>query len=118
MKVKKWHLYVVGAVIVLVVFFLAGKQLAAILGGGLAFLGIGKGAIDKKRKKIVDEAEDEEKVMDKVKEDIKKRKEKEKELKENDIKNVETAEKLEKKDKELDEKAQNLRDRLSEHTKE
>ena len=118
MKVKKWHLYVVGAIIVLVVFFLAGKQLAAVLGGGLAFLGIGKGAIDKKREKIVDEAEDEEKIMDKVKDDIENRKEKEKELKKNDTQNVETAKKLEEKDQELDEKADDLRDRLSKHEKE
>lgn len=115
---KKWHLYVVGAIIVLVVFFLAGKQLAGIIGGGLAFLGIGKGAIDKKRKKVVEDAEKEEEVIDDVKEEIKKNKEKAKELDKNDKENVETAKNLEKKDKKLDEKTDDLRDRLNEHTKE
>lgn len=109
---KKYIFYAIAIVVVLFILYLAGKQAAGIVGGILAVFGFGKGAINKKRKKVVEEANKEEKII----EDIEKRQENRDEiaekLKETDGDTVKEAHKLIEKDKKIEVDIADLRNRL------
>lgn len=111
MKLKKWHLYAIGIVIVLVVLFIFGWKAASILG----LLGAA-GGYKTASKQVQKQADQEKEVVNKVEKDIDKRKEKDQELQQEAENRKEKAEELNNNQKDRQERSESLEDRLNKHT--
>jgi TolA-binding protein len=111
MKLKKWHLYAIGIVIVLVVLFIFGWKAATILGIGAA-----AGGYKTASKQVQKQADQEKEVVNEVEKDIDKRKEKDQELQQEAENRKEKAEELNNNQKDRQERSESLEDRLNKHT--
>jgi Skp family chaperone for outer membrane proteins len=113
MKLKKWHLYAIGIVIVLITLFIFGWKAATILGIGAA-----AGGYKTASKQVQKQADQEKEVVNEAEKDIDKRKEKDQELQKEAENRKEKANQLNENQKDRQERAKDLDSRLNEHKKE
>ena len=110
MKLKRWHLYAIGIVIVLTVLFIFGWKAASILGAvGAA------GGYKTASKQVQKQADQEKEVVNEVENNIDDRKEKDQELQQKAENRKEKAEELNNNQKDRQKRAESLEDRLSKH---
>lgn len=113
MKFKKWHLYAIGIVIVLVVLFIFGWKAATLLGAfGAA------GGYKRASKQVQKQADQEKEVVNEVEKDIDNRKKKDQELQQEAENRKEKAKELNDNKKDRQERAKDLEARLNKHQKE
>lgn len=110
MKLKRWHLYVIGIVILIIVLFVFGWKVASILG----LLGAA-GGYKTASKQVQKQADQEKEVVKEVKNDIDEREEKDQELQQKAENRKEKAEQLNENQKDRQERAEDLEDRLNSH---